>query len=70
MGYIGGHKENPVYEEVKSHITGHAEAIEVVFDPEKTNFRELCKLFFEIHDPTQLNRQGPDWGLMSRGCKG
>jgi peptide-methionine (S)-S-oxide reductase len=62
VGYMGGRTENPTYEDVCSHTTGHAEVVQVTFDPDVVTYETLLEAFWQMHDPTQLNRQGPDVG--------
>ena len=68
VGYMGGELENPTYEDICSGVTSHTEVLEVVYDSAITNVTDLSKIFFEIHDFTQLNRQGPDIGYQYRSA--
>ena len=67
-GYAGGHDPDPTYEAVCSETTGHAEVVQIAFDPDMVSFRELLEVFFTIHDPTTLNRQGNDVGTQYRSA--
>jgi peptide-methionine (S)-S-oxide reductase len=65
-GYSGGHTENPTYKDVCTDETGHAEVVQVTYDPAKVSFERLLEVFWTMHDPTQVNRQGPDFGSQYR----
>jgi peptide-methionine (S)-S-oxide reductase len=66
VGYSGGYVTNPTYEQVRSGMTGHAESIQILFNPQITSYAQLLQIFFSIHDSTQVNRQGEDFGTQYR----
>lgn len=67
-GYSGGHTENPTYQQVCSETTGHAEVVQITFDPAEISFADILRIFFAVHDPTTLNRQGNDIGTSYRSA--